>query len=1139
MDPATAIGVASGIISFISFSTKLVAGAIKIHESVDGALDDDRSRTAVANELRLFSARLVPPNSSQLSEEEKSLCLLAKECGVLSDRLINLLDKVKPKDVKSKSQSLWAALKSAVSESEKSSLQNMLSNCRAQLEIQLIFFSSRGMKESLATLIRSAKDDGTRLDTIRSSIDQLNSSVEAAVKASHLHAKAQDQVAELLQTSSIMFAQQQILGGLFFDSMRGRQEMVTDAHDNTFRWIYESENSDGEANDQGLEDDSDSSDTSSEFSHISSPEYESSGDENEGSHVLMTASDERILAVREDARAMFVTWLQEGSGIFHISGKLGCGKSTMMKYLSGHPRTMECLRRWAGNRKLVFAKFFFWKPGTPLQKSVFGLCRTLLYDILEQCPELIPSTLPSSWDIVNRKTFAWQAHVPLEIPEKEIVSALTRLSNCINEDTTDSHRFCFFIDGLDEYQTTSIIDHKDMVQLLQSWATPQSEAIKICVSSREHNVYMNAFSGPRLRLHDLTRLDLEAYVASKLDHASYLKGFSNLVKELVRGSGGIFQWVVIVVRSIREEIENGVDDVATLVEFLHTLPDELDDLYQHILITLPPGVRRKAYRSLDMVSFAERHKLLITAAAYSLFENYDRDNDYIMSDTFLAITIAQTPVSKRDHLGQKLLRGRCGGLLECISKRYFFELEPGSRPTRRLTLCFTHRSIPDFLDKYKKERQEIAAHLEGFDALDASSQMILADARLFGDQSTFRMGLTELLELRRQQGLESPPFRFLNSLEVLAAEKDPSVFCNPHNIVALNLVSHDNPRYATSSPLAMWVGKNGPEDLAQGVAHDIYSPLYTCASEGEFDFLLWKLRNDPTTANTFHKIAMLGAASFRIPLRKSMTDSCWSGYFTFLELLTEKERALPWEEACDSTAAAGYMIYGRSLAMRRVSTEFTGPAVFGRLNLWRIFLCDVFLYTEEPPDGCGKMMAWFLRHGADPRWSVKIIRSTTTNRQKDLYKVAMHFGSDSNATTIQSYKNVGAKYRWEKQDFTSLGSWVKATNMDEGVKNEILELLPEDEQGGEERILELVEGEPVEASVKGTPSGAGEVVAIPENKSKAFDATATKWVGNTAALSSIYLFLFVLIVSFLWGSHEALEFVICLFRHDTSGCQSG
>lgn len=49
----------------------------------------------------------------------------------------------------------------------------------------------------------------------------------------------------------------------------------------------------------------------------------------------------------------FVDWLRCGNGIFHISGKAGSGKSTLMKFLSQHHRTQQELAKWAGRDLLL------------------------------------------------------------------------------------------------------------------------------------------------------------------------------------------------------------------------------------------------------------------------------------------------------------------------------------------------------------------------------------------------------------------------------------------------------------------------------------------------------------------------------------------------------------------------------------------------------------------------------------------------------------------------------------------------------------------------------------------------------------------------------------------------------------------
>jgi hypothetical protein len=150
--------------------------------------------------------------------------------------------------------------------------------------------------------------------------------------------------------------------------MHGRFEAVDTAHFNTFEWIFEG-GAEAEAEVEDFDRD------------------RSSGES-------------------------FIHWLSSGHEIFHISGKLGSGKSTLMKFLCNHSRTRAGLEKWAGtlpvatawsitnifwqgDKKLVFAKFFFWRPGTALQRSLTGLFRSLLHDMLKECPKLIPKCFQS------------------------------------------------------------------------------------------------------------------------------------------------------------------------------------------------------------------------------------------------------------------------------------------------------------------------------------------------------------------------------------------------------------------------------------------------------------------------------------------------------------------------------------------------------------------------------------------------------------------------------------------------------------------------------------------------------------------------------------------------------------------------
>ena len=80
-----------------------------------------------------------------------------------------------------------------------------------------------------------------------------------------------------------------------------------------------------------------------------------------------------VTSKNPELRIPFLEWLESGSGIFHISGKPGSGKSTLMKFLCQHIATTDALLLWAGNKTLVFARFFFRNQGKRLQRSIIGL----------------------------------------------------------------------------------------------------------------------------------------------------------------------------------------------------------------------------------------------------------------------------------------------------------------------------------------------------------------------------------------------------------------------------------------------------------------------------------------------------------------------------------------------------------------------------------------------------------------------------------------------------------------------------------------------------------------------------------------------------------------------------------------------
>ena len=93
----------------------------------------------------------------------------------------------------------------------------------------------------------------------------------------------------------------------------------------------------------------------------------------------------------------FTEWLKVASPksrIYWVHGKIGAGKTVLMRFLDENFSQQALLTPWAQDVEVVRARYYFWNAGNKLQKSMAGLLRTLLYQIFEQRSDLIKRTLP-------------------------------------------------------------------------------------------------------------------------------------------------------------------------------------------------------------------------------------------------------------------------------------------------------------------------------------------------------------------------------------------------------------------------------------------------------------------------------------------------------------------------------------------------------------------------------------------------------------------------------------------------------------------------------------------------------------------------------------------------------------------------
>lgn len=402
--------------------------------------------------------------------------------------------------------------------------------------------------------------------------------------------------------------------------------------------------------------------------------------------------------------AEFTNWLENEGHIYWISGKPGSGKSTLMKYLFEHPTTEKLLHKWAGGKRLVKASFFFWSVGTPMQKSQEGLLRSLLLEILKQSPDVIPVACPRLWD---EECQDWGEGEIWTI--EELAATLNRIAEC----SLDSSRFCFFLDGLDEYDG----HHPDLIRIVDKIS--QSKSVKVCASSRPWNVFRDAYgdSGRVLYLENLTRGDIEHYVRSRLEEHTDLillsledNGFEDLVQDIVHRAQGVFLWVYLVLDSLCDGLTNG-DDVELLRARVRRIPSDLEDFFRLIINGIEEIYREKMAKTFQVVLQASE---TLTLMGLSFLDNR---GDYVLDEPVQRMD--KYEIMSRNAKTKRRVEGRYKGLLEVTTS-------PSATDFFNFKVDFFHRTVHDFIRMADVQRL-LAQYLPpGFDPNIALCRIYLA-----------------------------------------------------------------------------------------------------------------------------------------------------------------------------------------------------------------------------------------------------------------------------------------------------------------------------------------------------------------------------------------------------------------------------
>ncbi|KAJ4059318.1 hypothetical protein NW763_006751 [Fusarium oxysporum] len=389
----------------------------------------------------------------------------------------------------------------------------------------------------------------------------------------------------------------------------------------------------------------------------------------------------RTLAwLHDPSKTSFLHWLtSETNDIYSISGLPGSGKSTLMKFAFEHKTTIQSLEQWAGKIRLCRASYFFWNQGFDMQKSQIGLLQSLLYQVMRQIPALV--------SLVDKERLD---HEPWGFEE------LKSLFDKVKKETNSSVKFCFFIDGLDEYDGSE----EAIGQLIMSIS--ESSHIKICASSRprsffEQNLWSSRYS---LTMQDLTMDDMRLYVAQALGEHVDLQQLQIdtsgklLLDQITEDAKGVWLWVHLVTRDLKLAVK-GKETIRKLREIVQEFPKDLEKYFKHIIDRVEPVFQKEMARTFLITVFEVQPLPLY---AFYLLDVELEDEDYALKEQIGPLEA--TTISRVGNEWKDKIHRRCSDLLVVDSCEHPVFLEQ--------PVDFLHRTVRDFLrDQYIHQLEKV------------------------------------------------------------------------------------------------------------------------------------------------------------------------------------------------------------------------------------------------------------------------------------------------------------------------------------------------------------------------------------------------------------------------------------------------
>ena len=333
------------------------------------------------------------------------------------------------------------------------------------------------------------------------------------------------------------------------------------------------------------------------------------------------------------------------------------------------------------DRDLVLAAHFFDHEGDHLARSVTGLLRSLMFQLLRARPQLFEAILPRYEEMKRFHTAIVWSYPDLCVAFK----AMLRQAEC--------GPLLFFIDALDETDE----EQDKIIKLIIDFSSVSSNHTQFCIASRpsaDFSFYLDSLES-KFSLDDYSSQDIHHFNSESFEELAsrFNTNYGILIDQITVKAENIFLWARLVVEDLMRAARRR-ETVDSLLQRLLKMPTQMNSVY---------------HRMLDQASdYDYREVLQILGIVLSAMEPLSIEQLQDVMEHCFSLDAGQdlcpeaqesfhSSLNSTEHIAKRI-ESICFGLVE-VRTRYH-------RKKIRKEVVFSHHTVIEFLETLDAESEK-------------------------------------------------------------------------------------------------------------------------------------------------------------------------------------------------------------------------------------------------------------------------------------------------------------------------------------------------------------------------------------------------------------------------------------------------